>query len=127
MSIISLNEEFSFKTHPQVFFNMDSEKLKFQLLSESAKCIGARVFLYITTGEAVNRDIFYETSKEYPKLFLVSKMIEFLKRKNRLLNLINTNKLYESYLCYDNNCLDEWKKQYPGTKKKSFCQLRIVR
>jgi hypothetical protein len=131
MNEITQTEKFNHTTKVDVFFDIGAEDLKTQLLKESNKCLEASVFLAETIGFHFELDIFYETSKEYSKLFLINKMIEFLKRKQRLLSLINSHQLYNNYLLYVEDH-DEWEKQNTWNPRKfsSFnnkkCHLRLV-
>lgn len=128
MSLITDNEHYTLKTIKRVFTYMKDSDLKLHLLRESNKCMNANYFIRYITGIYIEFETFYETSKEYDKLFLVNKMAECLKLKDRLFKIIKSYKLYGSYEMYTNH-FDEWKKLYFSESKTILdrSHLKIIR
>jgi len=125
MRAITLNEKFNHKTKNQVFFEMKDYDLKLELSRESGKCQDASVFLRFVTDIYIEVESFDDTSKDYEKSVLVKKMIGVLKVKDQLLRIIQSNRLYNSYLMYKNNFI-EWNFNETNTKIERS-HLRIVR
>jgi hypothetical protein len=118
MDKIKLNVKFNYRTPRRVFLNMYDFKLKVILTSEFLICNEARFFIKCTTRLDVSMEEFDLNAIDGSDVFVLTDLIrKYLQLKEKMLKLIKSYSLYDSYILFQKN-YNEWEERYRSRELK---------
>lgn len=130
MDKIKLNVKFNYRTPRRVFLNMYDFKLKVILTSEFLTCNEARFFIKCTTHLDMSMEEFDLNIIDCTDVFVLTNLIrKYLRLKEKMLKIIKSYGLYDSYALFQENS-DEWDERYRSgelTPSNLNGHLRIIR